>query len=96
MMAPALRSTLLYSIPLFILSIPLMAMQFTKEVNWTISDFLVMGILLFTTVFTIDFVLKKFKTLKSRLILIVGIVVLLALVWAELAVGIFGSPLAGS
>ncbi|WP_312195540.1 hypothetical protein [Epilithonimonas vandammei] len=96
MMTQSQRRTLLYSIPLFILSIPLMAMQFTKEVNWTISDFLVMGILLFTTVFTIDFVLKKFKTLKSRLILIVGIVVLLALVWAELAVGIFGSPLAGS
>ena len=89
MMTQSQRSTLLYSIPLFILSIPLMAMQFTKEVNWTISDFLVMGILLFTTVFTIDFVLKKFKTLKSRLILIVGTVVLVALVWAELAVGIF-------
>ena len=96
MMTQSHRSTLLYSIPFVILSIPLIAMQFTEEVNWTISDFLVMGILLFTTVFTIDFVLKKFKTLKSRLILIVGIVVLLALVWAELAVGIFGSPLAGS
>ena len=96
MMAPALRSTLLYSIPLIILSFPLIAMQLTNEVNWTISDFLVMGILLFSTVFTIDFVLKKVKTLKSRLILIVGIVVLLALVWAELAVGIFGSPFAGS
>lgn len=96
MMTQSQRSTLLYSIPFVILSIPLIAMQFTEEVNWTISDFLVMGILLFTTVFTIDFVLKKFKTLKSRLILIVGIVVLLALVWAELAVGIFGSPLAGS
>lgn len=96
MMTQSQRSTLLYSIPFVILSIPLMAMQFTKEVNWTISDFLVMGILLFTTVFTIGFVLKKVKTLKSRLILIVGIVVLLALVWAELAVGIFGSPLAGS
>ena len=96
MMTQSQRSTLLYSIPFVILSIPLMAMQFTKEVNWTISDFLVMGILLFTTVFTIDFVLKKLKTLKSRLILIVGTVVLLALVWAELAVGIFGSPLTGS
>ena len=96
MMTQSQRSTLLYSIPFVILSIPLMAMQFTEEVNWTISDFLVMGILLFTTVFTIDFVLKKLKTLKSRLILIVGTVVLLALVWAELAVGIFGSPLAGS
>ena len=96
MMTQNQRSTLIYSIPFVILSIPLIAMQFTKEVNWTLSDFLIMGILLFTTVFTIDFVLKKFKTLKSRLILIVGIVVLLALVWAELAVGIFGSPLAGS
>lgn len=96
MMAPALRSTLLYSIPLIILSFPLIAMQLTNEVNWTISDFLVIGILLFSTVFTIDFVLKKVKTLKSRLILIFAIVILLVLVWAELAVGIVGSPLAGS
>ena len=96
MMAPTLRSTLLYSIPFVILTIPLIAMQFTKEVNWTISDFLVMGILLFSTVFTIDFVLKKVKTLKSRLIVIFAIVILLVLVWAELAVGIVGSPLAGS
>lgn len=95
-MAPALRSTLLYSIPLIIMSFPLIAMQLTNEVNWTISDFLVMGILLFSTVFTIDFVLKKVKTLKSRLILIFAIVILLVLVWAELAVGIVGSPLAGS
>lgn len=71
-------------------------MQLTNEVNWTISDFLVMGILLFSTVFTIDFVLKKVKTLKSRLIVIFAIVILLVLVWAELAVGIVGSPLAGS
>lgn len=90
------RSTLLYSIPFVILSIPLIAMQFTKEVNWTLSDFLIMGILLFITTFTIDFVLKKFKTLKSRLILVVATLALLILVWAELAVGIFGSPLAGS
>ena len=96
MMAQSQRSTLLYSIPFVILSIPLMAMQFTKEVNWTLSDFLIMGILLFITTFTIDFVLKKFKTLKSRLILVVGTLALLVLVWAELAVGIFGSPLAGS
>lgn len=96
MMTQNQRSTLIYSIPFVILSIPLIAMQFTKEVNWTLSDFLIMGILLFITTFTIDFVLKKFKTLKSRLILVVATLALLILVWAELAVGIFGSPLAGS
>ncbi len=95
MMTQNQRSILLYSIPLLTLSIPLIAMQFTREVKWTFSDFMIMGILLFATVFTIDFVLKKFKTLKPRLILVTGIVVLLLLVWAELAVGIFESPFAG-
>jgi len=96
MMTQNQRSILLYAIPVAILSIPLIAMQFTKEVNWAISDFLIMGILLFATVFTIDVVLKKFKTLKSRLIFVVGILALLFLIWAELAVGIFGSPFSGS
>ena len=90
------RSVLLFSIPFVLLSIPLIAMQFTKEVNWTLSDFLIMGILLFATVFTIDFVLKKVKTFKSRLILVLGIIALLLIIWAEMAVGIFGSPIAGS
>ncbi len=96
MMTHQQRSILLYSIPLAILSIPLIAMQFTREVKWTISDFLIMGILLFGTTFSIDLVLKKFKTLKSRLIIISVILVVLILIWAELAVGIFGSPIAGS
>ena len=90
------RSVLLFSIPFVLLSIPLIAMQFTKEVNWTLSDFLIMGILMFATVFTIDFVLKKVKTFKSRLILVLGIIALLLIIWAEMAVGIFGSPIAGS
>ena len=90
------RSTLLYSIPFVILSIPFIAMQFTTEVNWTFSDFVIMGGLLFATVFVIDLVLKKFKTLKSRLIIVSAIVLLLMIVWAEMAVGIFGSPIAGN
>ena len=90
------RSILLYSLPFAILSIPFIAMQFTKEVNWTLSDFVIMGGMLFATVFAIDLVLKKFKTLKSRLVIVSVIVLLLMIVWAEMAVGIFGSPIAGS
>lgn len=96
MMTQQKRSQILYTIPLAILIIPMIAMQFTKEVNWTFSDFLIMGILLFITTFTINFVLKKFKTLKSRMILVIGILFLLVLIWAELAVGIFESPFAGN
>ena len=89
-------SVFIYSSVAVILSIPLIAMQFTKEVNWTASDFLIMGALLFTTAFAVDFVLKKVKTFKSRLILVFGILALLILIWAEMAVGIFGSPIAGN
>lgn len=89
-------SKIIYSVPVLLLMIPLVAMQFTTEVNWTFSDFVIMGLLLFVSAFSIDFVLKKFKTLKSRLILVFGILALLVLIWAEMAVGIFGSPIAGS
>lgn len=89
-------SVFIYSAAAIVLSIPLIAMQFTTEVNWTASDFLIMGALLFSTAFAIDLVLKKVRTFKSRLILVLVILTVLFLIWAELAVGIFGSPFAGS
>lgn len=79
-----------------LLLIPLMAMQFTAEVNWTLSDFVVMGILLLTTGFMCEFVLRKVKNRDYRIGLIAAILVGLFLIWAELAVGIFGTPFAGS
>jgi len=79
-----------------ILSIPLIAMQFTKEVNWTLSDFVIAAVLLLGTGLAIDLVIRYVKTGLSRTILLVVILLLLFLTWAELAVGIFGSPFAGS
>lgn len=79
-----------------ILLIPFLAMKFTNEVNWTASDFVVMGALLLGTGFMIEFVLRKVKTPARRIALCAGIVIVLLLVWAELAVGLFGTPFAGS
>ncbi len=79
-----------------LLLIPLIAMQFDTGVDWDIRDFTIMGILLFGTGLSIEFVLRKVLSFKNR-ILICGLILLaLFLVWAELAVGIFGTPLAGS
>ncbi len=41
-----------------LLLIPLMAMQFTDEVNWTLSDFVVAGALLLGTVLICEFVIR--------------------------------------
>ena len=79
-----------------ILLIPFIGMQISDEVNWTSSDFVIMGILLFLTGLTINFALSKFRTLKSRIIACAVILSVLFVIWAELAVGIFGTPFAGS
>ena len=71
-------------------------MQFSNEVNWSIMDFVIAGVLLFGTGLTIQFVLRKVKTRKNRILICGIIILLLLLLWIELAVGLFGSPIAGN
>ena len=73
----------------FILLIPLVAMQFTDEVNWNISDFLIAGVLLFSLGVALDFVARKVNQSQNRIVIWGAIVICFLLIWAELAVGIF-------
>jgi len=79
-----------------LLFIPFIAMQFTDEVNWTLADFVIAGILLLVTGLICDFILRNVKKKENRTVLIIAIILILLLIWAELAVGVFGTPLAGS
>ncbi|WP_299990354.1 hypothetical protein [uncultured Pontibacter sp.] len=79
-----------------LLCIPLIAMQFTSEVDWDLRDFVIMGILLLSTGLAAEFVIRKVRNNESRLVIIGIILLVFFLIWAELAVGIFGSPFAGS
>ena len=78
-----------------LLLIPLIAMQFTNEVNWTLFDFVVAGVVLLGTGFICELVIRKVKKTNHRIILCGVILAALLLIWIELAVGIFGTPLAG-
>jgi hypothetical protein len=79
-----------------ILLLPLVAMQFTQEVNWSPSDFLAAGALLLSGCLTFEFFARRGGNVASRVIAGFAIAAVVALVWLELAVGIFGSPWAGS
>lgn len=83
-------------ISLSLLLIPLIAMEFTDQVDWSVFDFLIMGALLLSLGIGIELVLRRNKNFQKRLILIVLLILIFLLIWAELAVGIFGSPLAGN
>ena len=79
-----------------LLSIPLIAMQFTSEVDWKPLDFTIMGVLLLSTGLACELVMRKVKKTSNRIALCAGILFVFFLIWAELAVGIFGTPFAGS
>ena len=79
-----------------ILLIPAIAMLFTNEVNWSIEDFAVMGTLLLTVVLVTEFVLRKISNKKYQIAIITLLIILFLLLWVELAVGVFNSPIAGS
>lgn len=80
----------------FILLIPFVAMQFTNEVSWDLFDFVVAGVLLLGTGLMIELAIRTIKNKNTRIAMITAILFVLFLLWAELAVGIFGSPIAGS
>ncbi len=79
-----------------LLLVPGISMLFTNEVNWSIRDFIIAGILLLSIGLAIEFILRKVSKKQNRIALIIIILMLLILTWIELAVGVFGTPLAGS
>ena len=79
-----------------LLLIPFIASQFSDEVNWSAYDFSVMAILLGGTSVVLDVVLTKAKNKQSRWAWGIAVLLVLLIVWVEIAVGVFGSPFAGS
>ena len=79
----------------FLLLLPLIAMRFSTEVSWGLMDFVVAGVMLLTTAFTGEWIIRKVTSKYLRYAMLILGVMLFLLVWVELAVGILGSPLAG-
>lgn len=75
---------------------PLVAMQFSTGVDWKTLDFIIAGTLLYGTGLVCEMVLRKVQRTRNRILICAAILLALFLVWAELAVGLFGTPIAGS
>jgi len=82
--------------PLLLLLIPFIGMMLTDEINWSVFDFIIMGVFLLLLGIGINAIINKTENKKNRILFIALLIVVFLLIWAELAVGIFGSPLAGS
>jgi len=65
------------------------AMQFTREIDWGPGDFLIAGALLFCAGASSGLVRERFTPGIARTFIFAAVVLAVALVWAELAVGLF-------
>ena len=68
---------------------PVVAMRFTEEVNWTTTDFVFAGVLLIGGGALIELVAWRVRNPVIRIGFALCVVAVVALIWAEAAVGIF-------
>jgi hypothetical protein len=74
-----------------LLLLPWVAMHFTQEVNWTFSDFVVFGAMLFVACGTYELAARMSGSTPYRAAVGVAVAAGFLLVWVNLAVGILGS-----
>ena len=78
-------------VTVLILSVPLVAMQFTDAVKWSVTDFIIMGILVFGTGFSYVLLTRLSPNIVHRAAVGLAIGSTFLLIWANLAVGLIGS-----
>lgn len=78
-------------LPALLLLAPLIAMQFTAEVAWTASDFVIAWVLLTGTGLAYKLVTDRARPLAYRAGAGLALITALAIVWGNLAVGFIGN-----
>ena len=81
----------MWGVAAFLLLLPLVAMRFTREVNWEAGDFLVMGIMLTVACGTCEMAARISGNGAYRAAVGIAVVISFLLVWINLAVGIIGT-----
>ena len=74
-----------------LLLVPLMAMQFTDEVQWTGSDFAIFGAMLAVPLGVLELAVRATGSMAYRAAVAVALGAAFLMTWANLAVGIIGS-----
>lgn len=90
------RLIFLIGVSTSLLLIPLIAMQFSNDVDWKFNDFLIAAALFYGLSLVIEAVLQNFRRKHLRIALICAALLIFLLLWIEMAVGLFGSPISGS
>lgn len=86
----------LIAIVLTILAIPLISMQLSADISWGTADFAIAAVGLFGAGIIYEIARMFIVTPRQRMLTGIGITIIVLIGWVELAVGVFGTPFAGS
>jgi len=78
-------------VPSLLLLVPLVAMQFTAEVNWTLSDFVFAWVIMAGTGLAYRLATRQAANLAYRFAVGLALAAAFMVVWGNLAVGFIGS-----
>lgn len=90
------KPLLIFAIPSLLMIAAFISNNFVEGFNWTFSDFLIATILLFGTASIIYMIVNSKLSVRAKTMISIVIVIILMVIWVEMAVGLFGSPIAGS
>ena len=79
---------IVWTTAIFVLLLPLFAMQFTSEVNWDAADFMVFGLMLLVACGSYELATQLTASKVYRLAIGIALLGAFLLTWAHLAVGI--------
>ena len=79
-----------WSIPVLLLLLPLVAMQFSDEVHWTAADFIFAAVLFGSVGLAFELIVRKSNSLAYRFGAGLAVVAAFLTVWANGAVGMIG------
>lgn len=78
-------------VTVLILMVPLIAMQFSSEVDWKIGDFIIMGALIFGTGASFVLITRVSTSLVFKVAMGLALGTTFLMIWANLAVGLIAS-----
>ena len=79
-----------------LLLVAYIAMRLMGDVKWSSFDFVAAGVMLLGAGLALEVALRLVRKTSYRIALCAAILFALFIIWAELAVGLIGTPLAGS
>lgn len=72
-----------------VLAVPFIGMQVSSEMNWSLGDFVIIGVLVAGAGAAYELISSQFKNPQHRTLVAIMVTSAVVLIWIELAVGIF-------